>query len=79
MFRTDRKPNRIGLNPLIFQLFLCQLAVGRSCRMNDQTFHIGYIGKQREYLKTVNKCMRLFDTALDLKGENGRPSVRKIF
>ena len=70
MFRADGKTDCIRLNALIFKLFLCKLAVSCSCRVNYKALNISNIGKKRENFEIINKFMRLFNSALDFKGED---------
>ena len=67
MLGADGQPNRIGLDLLIIQLLLRKLAVGGGRRMDDQAFHIGNVGKERENLQAVNKLMGLLLSAPDFK------------
>ena len=78
MLCTYGKPNGVRLYFLVFQFFLCQLAVSRSRRMDDQAFYIGHISKQRENPKAVNKFMRFLHTAFDFKREDGCPAIGKV-
>ncbi len=78
MLRADRQADRAGIDVLLFLLPGRQLRVGGRSRMNDQTLHVGHIGKQRENLERVNEASGLIDVAFDLDGENRTRPVGKI-
>lgn len=46
--------------------------------MNHETLDVCHICKKRKDFQMIDKPVSLFLTALDLKGENRRASVRKI-
>ncbi|MPN51662.1 hypothetical protein SDC9_199311 [bioreactor metagenome] len=53
--------------------------MGGTSRMDHQGFHIGHIGKQREYLQVIDESSGLFLPALDLESKDGCASLWKIF
>ncbi len=79
MLRADGKPDGVGLDALVQQLFRAELRVGGGGRVNDQALHIGHIGQQGEDIQIVDKPLSLLLSALDLKGKNGAPPLGKYF
>ena len=78
MLRADGQPDGVGLDALIQQLRLGQLAVGRGGRVDDQTLDVRDVGEQGEDLQIVDELMGLGLAALDLKGEDGAGSVGEV-
>ena len=46
--------------------------------MNYKTLHVGYVGKQREYLQGIDELPSLFLTALNLECEDATATVREV-
>ena len=76
---TDGQTDRVRLNALICQLFLGQLRMCRSCRMDNQTLYVCNICEQGKDLQVVDKFMCFCLSALDFKGENRSAAMREIF
>ena len=70
MLSADGKADCVRLNILICKLFLGKLAVRSRRRMDNKTFCVCNICKQRENLKIVDEFVSFFDSALDFKGED---------
>lgn len=79
MLGTDGETDGIGLNTLINKLFFGELAVSGGSGVNDKALNIGNIGKQREYLQTIDELVRFFHAPLNLKGEDRTAAVREVF
>ena len=47
-FDADGKADRVGLDPLIQQLFPGKLGMGGAGRMDHEGFYVGDVGEQRE-------------------------------
>ena len=71
MLRADGEADSVRADPLVKQLLLRKLGVGRGSRMDHQTLDVRHIGQQRKQLQTVNKTVRLPDIAPDLECKDG--------
>ena len=78
MLSSDRKPDRRLRYTLIGKLLGSELRVGRRRRMDNKRLHIGYIRKQREDLKIVDKSERFLSAALYLEREYACAAVWEI-
>ena len=79
VLRTDGETDGIRVDVLILELFCRELGVGGGGRVNDQALHIGDVCQQRENFQRVDESVSLLHTALDVKGEDGRPAVGEVF
>ena len=75
---ADGETNGVGLDTLIGELLLGELAVGRGSRMDDQALDIGDVGQQREDLQAVNEFVRFLHAALDLEGKDRTAAVGEV-
>ena len=78
MLRADGQADGVGLDALIQQLLLGQLAVGRGGRVNDQTLDVRNIGQQGENFQIVDELVSFFLSALDVECEDRRTAVFEI-
>ena len=78
MLRADGKANGAAADAHIRQFFIGQLGMGGGCGMDHQNLDIRHVGQQGEHLQLVNEPEGLRLPPLDLKGENGSTTVRKV-
>ena len=55
-----------------------QLRVGGRCRVDNQRFHIGYVGEQREYFEIVDKAVSFGFAAVDFEGKYRTGAVGEV-
>ena len=79
MFRSDRKPDGVGLNSLLRQFRLRKLAVGGGCRMDDERTHVPHIGDMAEQLERIDELCAALPPALQPEGEHAARAFGQVF
>lgn len=69
MLGSDRQADRAGIDVLLGEFLFVELGVSGRGGVDNQTFHVGYIGKQREYLKRVDEALSCLAAAFELDRE----------
>ena len=78
MFGADGEAYGAGVDGLLGLLAVGQLSVGGRCRVNDQRFHIGHVGQQREDFEAVDEPVSFGLAAFDFEGEYRAGSVGEV-
>ena len=76
---SDGKTDGRLCDALFCQFLVVELGVGRTGRVDDQRFDIGYIGQQGEYLQMVDEAVCFCAFALDFKCKDGAGTFWEIF
>ena len=78
MLDADTQAYGRGIDVLLFELLGSHLRVGGGGGVDDQTLHVGHIGKEREDTQVVDKLPSLVLTALELDGEDRTAAVGEL-
>ena len=79
MLRADAEANGGGRDVLLLQFVGRHLRVRSRIGMDDQALDIGHVGQKGENLQFVDELPGFGLSALDLEGEDGTATLRKVF
>lgn len=78
MLCADRKTDSVRLDALFNKLFFVKLGMSGGSRVDSKALYVCNVGKEREYLKVVDKLLSVVLGTLYLKGEDRAAAVREI-